>query len=224
MTDLYKVLQVDPAADTEVVEAAYRRLARKFHPDVSPHPDADSRIRDLNAAYEVLGDPHRRAAYDTARAHPLSRRTRVRVVRPRRGGGAACATPPRAGGWAVAPGGRRRPSRPILAATMAGLASTVAIAAFSAQLFSAAIAEPHAAPTAAVVLVTSQSEPPPVYEPPPRQATPTPAHWPPPMYTTETAASPAVDLFSKFVGAARQATRRLQGPVPPEPPYNPIAP
>jgi len=62
--DLYRILQVDPAAEPEVVEAAYRRLALKYHPDVSSAPDAAGRMRDLNMAYEVLGDQDRRAEYD----------------------------------------------------------------------------------------------------------------------------------------------------------------
>lgn len=66
--DYYAVLQVDPRADTEVIEAAYRRLSRKYHPDVSGDPGAGRRMRDLNEAYEVLGDPKRRAAYDRRRA------------------------------------------------------------------------------------------------------------------------------------------------------------
>lgn len=65
--DLYRILQVDPAAEPEVVEAAYRRLALKYHPDVSSAPDAAGRMRDLNMAYEVLGDRDRRAAYDRGR-------------------------------------------------------------------------------------------------------------------------------------------------------------
>jgi hypothetical protein len=60
----YKVLQVDSSAEPEVIEAAYRRLARKYHPDVNPAPDAAARMTDLTAAYGVLRDPDRRAALD----------------------------------------------------------------------------------------------------------------------------------------------------------------
>jgi curved DNA-binding protein CbpA len=55
-----------------VIEAAYRRLARKYHPDVSQSPNAEARMRELNAAYEVLRDPTRRADYDQTRAWPSS--------------------------------------------------------------------------------------------------------------------------------------------------------
>jgi hypothetical protein len=61
---LYEVLQVDPRAEPEIVEAAYRRLARKYHPDVSASADAERRMKEINAAYQVLRDPARRATYD----------------------------------------------------------------------------------------------------------------------------------------------------------------
>jgi len=61
---LYEILQVDPRAEPEVLEAAFRRLARKHHPDVSDSADSAERMKELNAAYEVLRDPLRRATYD----------------------------------------------------------------------------------------------------------------------------------------------------------------
>jgi hypothetical protein len=61
---LYQALQVDPAAEPEIVEAAYRRLAKMYHPDVPKARDAGGRMKEINAAYEVLRDPARRAAYD----------------------------------------------------------------------------------------------------------------------------------------------------------------
>ena len=65
--DPYKVLQVDPEAEDEVIEAAYRRLARKYHPDVAADPDAQERMVRINQAWEMLRDPVRRAAVDRAR-------------------------------------------------------------------------------------------------------------------------------------------------------------
>jgi curved DNA-binding protein CbpA len=65
--DLYKVLQVDPEADPEVIQAAYRRLAQKFHPDVAPGPEAAARMATINRAWSVLRDPGARTAYDRAR-------------------------------------------------------------------------------------------------------------------------------------------------------------
>jgi curved DNA-binding protein CbpA len=75
-TDPYKVLQVDPEAEDEVIAAAYRRLARKYHPDVGGGPEAEARMTALNAAWELIGDPARRAAFDRERAveHALGRR------------------------------------------------------------------------------------------------------------------------------------------------------
>ena len=67
LPDPYKTLQVDPEAEDEVIEAAYRRLARKYHPDVAPGPDAQDRMVRINQAWEVLRDPSRRAAVDRAR-------------------------------------------------------------------------------------------------------------------------------------------------------------
>jgi curved DNA-binding protein CbpA len=65
--DLYKLLQVDSEADPEVIQAAYRRLAQKFHPDLSAGPEAAERMVAINGAWEVLGDPARRADYDSRR-------------------------------------------------------------------------------------------------------------------------------------------------------------
>ena len=66
-SDYYKILQIDPGAEPEVIEAAYRRLARKYHPDVNKSPDAVQRMQQINVAYEVLRDPAKRAEYDRAR-------------------------------------------------------------------------------------------------------------------------------------------------------------
>lgn len=65
--DLYEVLQVSPNADAEVIEAAYKRLATRYHPDRNRSEDATRRMVALNAAYDVLKDPRRRARYDRTR-------------------------------------------------------------------------------------------------------------------------------------------------------------
>ena len=65
--DPYKTLQVDVEADADVIRAAYRRLALKYHPDGGETPERGRRMAELNAAWEVLRDPHRRAAYDAGR-------------------------------------------------------------------------------------------------------------------------------------------------------------
>lgn len=66
--DPYKTLQVDSEAEDEVITAAYRRLARKYHPDVAPDPESAARMAGINAAFELIGDPTKRAAYDRDRA------------------------------------------------------------------------------------------------------------------------------------------------------------
>jgi curved DNA-binding protein CbpA len=65
--DAYKILQVDPEAEDEVIVAAYRRLARKYHPDVAAGDDAAARMSAINAAFQQIGTPARRAAYDQSR-------------------------------------------------------------------------------------------------------------------------------------------------------------
>jgi len=60
----YKTLQLDPSADPEIIDAAYRRLARRYHPDVNRASNAAEQMRALNEAYETLRDPKLRAAYD----------------------------------------------------------------------------------------------------------------------------------------------------------------
>jgi curved DNA-binding protein CbpA len=70
--DAYRILQVDPAAVPEVVEAAYRALARLHHPDLADGDGADAEMTDLNWAYATLRDAQRRAAYDEARTPPIA--------------------------------------------------------------------------------------------------------------------------------------------------------
>jgi curved DNA-binding protein CbpA len=65
--DPYKLLQVDPEADVEIIQVAYRKLAQRYHPDVAPGADAARRMAELNAARDLLVDPIARAAHDAAR-------------------------------------------------------------------------------------------------------------------------------------------------------------
>ena len=74
--DPYKTLQVDPEADPEVIQAAYRRLARKYHPDIMPGPEAARRMVAINRAWALLEDPEARAAYDHERAEVTRREKR----------------------------------------------------------------------------------------------------------------------------------------------------
>jgi curved DNA-binding protein len=62
--DYYKVMGVARDATDAQIKTAYRKLARKYHPDVSKLKDAEARFKELGEAYEVLKDPEKRAAYD----------------------------------------------------------------------------------------------------------------------------------------------------------------
>jgi curved DNA-binding protein len=62
--DYYKLLEIDRAATADDIKSAYRKLARKYHPDVSKEPGAEARFKEIGEAYEVLQDPEKRAAYD----------------------------------------------------------------------------------------------------------------------------------------------------------------
>ncbi|MCG6118049.1 MAG: DnaJ domain-containing protein [Aquimonas sp.] len=66
--DYYKTLGVEPGASDADIKAAYRRLARKYHPDVSKEAGAEERFKAVNEAYEVLKDPGKRNAYEQLRA------------------------------------------------------------------------------------------------------------------------------------------------------------
>jgi len=65
LKDYYKILGVDRKADDKTIKSAYRRLARKYHPDVAKTKDATERFKEVSEAYEVLSDPEKRRRYDS---------------------------------------------------------------------------------------------------------------------------------------------------------------
>lgn len=67
--DYYKILGVDSEADNKAIKIAYRKLARKYHPDVSDHHDAEFQFKEVTEAYEVLKDNAKRAEYDEIRQY-----------------------------------------------------------------------------------------------------------------------------------------------------------
>src|SRR5258706_7713281 len=67
--DYYGVMGVDRKASAEEIKSAYRKLARKYHPDVSKEPGAEEKFKELGEAYETLKDPEKRAAYDQLGSH-----------------------------------------------------------------------------------------------------------------------------------------------------------
>ena len=62
--DYYDRLGVSRTADEKEIKKAYRNLARKYHPDVNKDPGAEDKFKEINEAYEVLGDPEKRKKYD----------------------------------------------------------------------------------------------------------------------------------------------------------------
>lgn len=68
----YEVLGVDPKASEDDIKKAYRKLVRKYHPDISKDPDAVSKTSEINIAYETLHDKEKRAEYDEMLANPFA--------------------------------------------------------------------------------------------------------------------------------------------------------
>ena len=69
-TDYYAALGVERGASAEEIKKAYRRLAQKYHPDVSKEPEAEARFKEIAEAYQTLKDPEKRRAYDELGSRP----------------------------------------------------------------------------------------------------------------------------------------------------------
>ena len=69
LKDYYAIMGVKPTDDLKTIKTAYRRLARKYHPDVSKEPDAEARFKEVSEAWEVLSDETRRQEYDMLWQH-----------------------------------------------------------------------------------------------------------------------------------------------------------
>jgi curved DNA-binding protein CbpA len=114
--DPYKVLQVDPEAEDEVIQAAYRRLARKYHPDLATTHDAAARMAAINTAWELIGEPAARAAFDRQRGRSTSTPVSPSAATGSAGSGPASAPgrggSPQGAGAVSTPGSRQPPTPP----------------------------------------------------------------------------------------------------------------
>jgi curved DNA-binding protein CbpA len=123
--DPYKVLQVDPEAEDEVIQAAYRRLAQKYHPDVAG-PDGSARMASINAAWELLRDPTRRAGVDRERriarhAEEGARHAASSTGRPSAG---PASSPPSTPGGSAGGGSSPRPAETVSSDWSSGRSAT----------------------------------------------------------------------------------------------------
>jgi DnaJ-class molecular chaperone len=80
--DYYLILQVHHLAEPEVIEGAYRKLAKKYHPDINKSADAGEMMKRINRAYEELRDPLKRKLYDSKYKPVRRRKTRAGTPRP----------------------------------------------------------------------------------------------------------------------------------------------
>lgn len=82
----YQILGVEPQAGPHTIKSAYRRLARRYHPDVAKGKDAQARFLEIQEAYDALSDPAKRREYDRVVSPTARRRSSVRHTPPVRRG------------------------------------------------------------------------------------------------------------------------------------------
>lgn len=80
MSDLYTVLGVNRTATANEIKSAYRRLARRYHPDINPDPAASTKFAQINEAYHTLIDPDRRRSYDRTGRSPSAQARQVNTA------------------------------------------------------------------------------------------------------------------------------------------------
>src|SRR4030088_156208 len=74
--DYYKILGIARDASADDIKKTYRKLARKYHPDVSKEPNAEEKFKEVSEAYETLKDPEKRAAFDQLGTHTAGQEVR----------------------------------------------------------------------------------------------------------------------------------------------------